>query len=398
MAFSDEVSDMATTVEGKVGAQNRLAALLEEGQSVWLDFITRDLVRSGELGRMIEQDGLRGMTSNPTIFQKAISEGDDYDAQIGELVGQGQPAAAIFEAVAIKDIQDACDVFRPLYDRTEGRDGFVSIEVSPLLARDTAGTIEEARRLWKTVNRPNVMIKVPGTAEGAPAIETLLGEGINVNITLLFSLANHERVMWNYVNALEARAAQGQPIDRIASVASFFVSRVDTLIDRQLDERIAAAGDEATKDSLRALQGKVAVANAKLAYARFQAIFGGARFRQLAAKGARVQRPLWASTATKNKAYSDVLYVDSLIGPDTVNTLPPATMEAFQDHGTVSRTVDAGVDEARATLAALKSAGVDIDAATQQLEDEGVALFAKSFEDLLAGVEEKRRALQGAGR
>jgi transaldolase len=389
---------MATTAETKVGAQSRLAALLEEGQSVWLDFITRDLVRGGELARMIEQDGLRGMTSNPTIFQKAISEGDDYDEQIGKLVAQGKSAGEIFEAVAIKDIQDACDLFRPLFDRTEGRDGFVSIEVSPLLARDTAGTIAEARRLWKEVNRPNVMVKVPGTVEGAPAIETLLGEGLNINITLLFSLANHERVMWNYINALEARAAKGQPIGRIASVASFFVSRVDTLVDKLLDEKIAAAGDEATKSSLRALQGKVAVANAKLAYARFQEIFGGDRFRALAAKGARVQRPLWASTGTKNKAYSDVLYVDSLIGPDTVNTLPPATIAAFQDHGTVRRTIDEGVDEARATMAALKKAGVDIDAVTQQLEDEGVALFAKSFDDLLAGVEEKRRALQGAGR
>jgi len=389
---------MATTVEGKVGAQSRLAALLEEGQSVWLDFITRDLVRGGELRRMIEQDGLRGMTSNPTIFQKAISEGNAYDEQIGELVAQGKSATEIFEAVAIKDIQDACDVFRPLYDSTDGQDGFVSIEVSPLLARDTAGTIEEARRLWKTVNRPNVMIKVPGTAEGAPAVETLLGEGLNVNITLLFSLANHERVMWNYVNGLEARAAQGQPVGRIASVASFFVSRVDTLVDKLLDEKIAAASDEATKATLRGLQGKVAVANAKLAYARFQEIFGDERFQALAKKGARVQRPLWASTGTKNKAYSDVLYVESLIGPDTVNTLPPATIAAFQDHGAVRRTIDEGVDEARATMAALKDAGIDIDAVTQQLEDEGVALFAKSFDDLLAGVEEKRQALQSAQR
>jgi transaldolase len=338
------------------------------------------------------------MTSNPTIFQKAISEGNAYDEQVGELVSQRKSATEIFEAVAIKDIQDACDVFRPLYDSTDGQDGFVSIEVSPLLARDTAGTIEEARRLWKTVNRPNVMVKVPGTAEGAPAIETLLGEGLNVNITLLFSLANHERVMWNYVNGLEARAAQGQPVDRIASVASFFVSRVDTLVDKLLDEKIAAASDEATKATLRGLQGKVAVANAKIAYARFQEIFGDERFQALAKQGARVQRPLWASTGTKNKAYSDVLYVDSLIGPDTVNTLPPATIAAFQDHGTVRRTIDEGVHEARATMAALKEAGIDIDAVTQQLEDEGVSLFAKSFDDLLTGVEEKRQALQGAQR
>ncbi len=386
---------MATTT-GATGTQGRLADLLGAGQSVWLDFITRNLVRKGELRRMIEQDGLRGMTSNPTIFQKAIAEGDAYDEQIKELVGAGHDATAIFVAVAIKDIQDACDLFRPLYDRTEGGDGLVSIEVSPLLARDTAGTIAEARRLWATVDRPNVMIKVPGTAEGAPAVETLLGEGINVNVTLLFSLANHERVMWGYIAGLEALAATGKPINRVASVASFFISRVDVLVDSLLDAKIAATSDEAAKTALRALLGKVAVANAKLAYARFREIFGEARFVALAAQGANVQRPLWASTGTKNKTYSDVLYVEELIGPDTVNTLPPATLEAFLDHGTVARTIDQGVDEARATLAALAEAGIDIDAVTRQLEEEGVDLFAKSFDDLLTGVEGKRKEMQAA--
>ena len=383
-------------VEAKRAPQNPLVALAAEGQSVWLDFITRELVRGGELRRLIEEDGLRGLTSNPTIFQKAIGAGDDYDAQIKGLVAQGKEALETFETVAATDVREACDLFLPVYEQTGGQDGFVSLEVSPLLARDAERTLAEARRLWALVDRPNLMIKVPGTSEGVAAVKTLLREGINVNITLLFSLANHERVMWNYINGLEARAAQGLPIDRIASVASFFVSRVDTLIDNLLGEKIAAAADDETKASLRALQGKVAVANAKLAYARFQEIFGGDRFRALAAKGARVQRPLWASTGTKNKAYSDVLYVDSLIGPDTVTTLPVDTLNAFRDHGRAARTIDSGVDEAAATLAALKEAGVDIDAVTRQLEDEGVALFAKSFEDLLADVERKQREMQGS--
>jgi transaldolase len=369
----------------------KLFQLAEQGQSVWLDFITRDLITSGDLKRQIEEDGLRGMTSNPTIFQGAISKGTAYDEQIAGLIAEGKDAGEIFEAVAVKDIQDACDLYRPLYDSTDGLDGLVSIEVSPTLARDPEGTLDDARRLWKKVNRPNVMIKVPGTDECAPAIKTLLAEGVNVNITLLFSLRNHEQVMWAYIEALEERAAAGKPIDRIASVASFFVSRVDTLIDKQLDDKIAAGGNA---EKLKALQGKVAVANAKLAYENFRRIFGGDRFQALAKKGARVQRPLWASTGTKNKAYSDVLYVDSLIGPDTVNTLPPATLEAFIDHGTIGRTVDQDVADAHATMKALKSSGIDIDAATKQLENEGVASFAKSFEDLLSGVEAKREQKQ----
>ena len=377
---------MATTQQ-RPTKTGKLFDLAAQGQSVWLDFITRDLLKSGELRRMIESDGLRGMTSNPTIFQNAIGKGTDYDEQIKELIAAGKDTSAIFEAVAVKDIQDACDLFRPLYDSTDGLDGFVSIEVSPTLAHDTEKTLADARRLWQEVGRPNVMIKVPGTAAGIPAIKVLLSEGINVNITLLFSLPSHKQVMWAYVEALEARAQAGKPVDHIASVASFFVSRVDTLADKLIDEKIAAGGDAAT---LKAIQGKVAVANAKVAYENFQHIFGGDRFKALAAKGARVQRPLWASTGTKNRAYSDILYVDSLIGPDTVNTLPPATLEAFMDHGTVARTVDQGVAEAHKTLDALKVAGVEIDTVTRQLEKEGVASFAKSFEDLLAGVEAKR--------
>ncbi len=388
---------MATTANGAVGAAGKMAALLEQGQSVWLDYITRDLVRQGGLKREIAEFGLRGMTSNPTIFQKAISEGDAYDEQIAEIMRRGGSATAVFEAVAIKDIQDACDLFRPLYDSTNGGDGFVSIEVSPRLARDTQGTVAEARRLWASVDRPNVMIKVPGTSEGAPAVKTLLSEGINVNVTLLFSLESHERVMWAYIEALEGRAARGESVDRIASVASFFVSRVDTAADKLIDQKVAELGaDSAEGKKVQALRGEVAIANAKLAYARFRELFDGERFGKLAAKGARPQRPLWASTGTKDKAYSDVLYVESLIGPDTVNTLPPATLEAFRDHGTVARTIDRGVAEARATLATLADAGIKIDAVTAQLEDEGVASFAKSFDDLLSGVEAKRQDLKAA--
>jgi transaldolase len=372
-------------VEAADARENPLAALAAEGQSIWLDYITRDLVRGGELRRLIEEDGLRGLTSNPTIFEKAIGAGDAYDAQMKGLVAQDQSALEIFESVAATDVREACDLFLPVYEQTEGQDGFVSLEVSPLLAHDADATIEEGRRLWQAVDRPNLLIKVPGTKEGVAAVRTLLREGISVNVTLLFSLESHERVMWAYIEALEERAQAGEPIDRVASVASFFISRVDTLIDKQLEGK-PMAGE---------LQGKVAVANAKLAYARFQEIFGGDRFKALAAKGAWPQRPLWASTGTKNSAYSDVLYVESLIGPDTVNTLPVATLDAFRDHGTVARTIDTDVDAARATIAGLGKSGVDLAVATQQLEDEGVALFAKSFEDLLAGVDAKRQTLVG---
>jgi transaldolase len=364
--------------------ENPLVALAATGQSIWLDYITRDLVREGELKRLIEEDGLRGLTSNPTIFEKAIGAGDSYDPQIKGLVAQDKSALEIFETVAATDVREACDLFMSVYEQTEGKDGFVSLEVSPLLAHETEATIEEGRRLWQFVDRPNLMIKVPGTAAGVGAIKTLLREGINVNVTLLFSLASHERVMWAYIEALEERAAAGEPIDRIASVASFFVSRVDTAVDKALTER---SGDT------DAIQGKVAIANAKLAYARFQEIFGSERFAKLAAKGARPQRPLWASTGTKNSAYSDVLYVDSLIGPETVNTIPVATLDAFRDHGTVASTIGEGVADARATMDALSKAGIEIDTVTQQLEKEGVASFAKSFEDLLAGVDAKRQSL-----
>ncbi len=372
-------------------AENNVKALVQEGQSVWLDDISRQMLQSGELGRQIEEIGIRGVTSNPTIFEKAIAAGTAYDDQVAELVRGDKSAGEIFEAVAVEDIRNACDLFRPLYDSANGGDGFVSIEVSPAFARDAERTIEEARRLWSAIDRPNLMVKIPGTAECVPAIKTALTEGISINVTLLFSLANYERVALAYVEALEDRLGRGQPIDHVASVASFFVSRVDTIVDKALDEKIAAAGDAGTKERLSGLNVTIAVANAKLAYATFQEIFGGERFARLRGAGAKVQRPLWASTGTKNPAYPDTLYVDALIGPDTVNTAPGKTIEAFLDHGTVSRTVDTGVDEAREQIATLADHGIDLDALTAELETQGIDTFKKSYDALLAGVESKRQ-------
>jgi transaldolase len=387
--------DTANAVDAQDAPNNPLVALVAQGQSIWLDFITRDLVRDGTLKRLIESDGLRGLTSNPTIFQKAIAEGHAYDEQLKALVGDGNDARAIFTALAVTDIRDACDLFRPVYDQTDGLDGYVSIEVSPEVAHDTGATLAEARHLWATVDRPNVMIKVPSTDEAMPAIKRLLADGVNVNITLLFALAKHVQVMTAYVEALEERAMSGRPVDQVASVASFFVSRVDTLVDARLDEQATAnVGDHVTDRRLDSLRGTVAIANARLAYAQFREWFNGERFRRLHARGARVQRPLWASTSTKNPAMRDVLYVESLIGPDTVNTLPLATIRAFQDHGVVRRTLDTGVDGARATMAALAAAGIDYDAVTRTLEHDGLASFAASYDDLIAGVEEKRQQLR----
>lgn len=391
---TDRPIDTTNATVAKDAPANSLVALVALGQSIWLDYITRELVRGGELRRLIEADGLRGMTSNPTIFQQAIGGGEAYDAQIEELLGQGKDAGAIFEALAVQDIQEACDLFRPLYDRTAGGDGYVSLEVSPHLAHETAGTLEEARRLWGLVERPNVMIKVPGTDAGIRAVGELLAEGLNVNITLLFARERHEQVMWTYVEALERRAATGLPLDRIASVASFFVSRVDTLVDRLLQAQIEAAiGDEARQERLRDQLGMSAIANAKLAYARFREIFDGERFAALRAQGAQVQRPLWASTSAKNPAYRDVVYVEGLIGADTVNTLPHPTLLAFQDHGEVRRTLDARGEDAHAVMAALHESGIDFNAVASQLEAEGIAAFVASYDELIAGVEQKRARL-----
>lgn len=391
---TDQSVDTTNATAAKDAPANPLVALVALGQSIWLDFITRDLVRGGELRRLIEADGLRGMTSNPTIFQQAIGGGAAYDAQIEELLAQNRDAGAIFEALAVQDIQEACDLFRPLYDRTAAADGYVSLEVSPHLAHDTAGTLEEARRLWGLVERPNLMIKVPGTDAGIAAGGELLAEGLNVNITLLFARERHEQVMWTYVEALERRAAAGLPLDHVASVASFFVSRVDTLVDRLLQARIEAASDDgARQEQLRGLLGRSAIANARLAYARFREIFDGERFAPLRAQGAQVQRPLWASTSAKNPAYRDVVYVEELIGPDTVNTLPHPTLLAFQDHGQVRRSLDASVEDAHAVMEALREVGVDFSTVTSQLEAEGIAAFVASYDELIAGVEQKRAGL-----
>ncbi len=360
-----------------------LQDLVQQGQSVWLDYIRRDLITSGELQHLVSQ-GVSGLTSNPTIFQKAIAGSADYNASLHRLL-ETDPRAdvtALYEALAFEDIRLAADILRPVYEATDGADGFVSLEVSPHLAHDTAGTIAEARRLWQAVDRPNLMIKVPATPEGIPAIEALIAEGIHVNVTLIFALAHYEAAAHAYIRGLERAPAPR----RAASVASFFVSRVDTAVDRALE----AIG---TPEAL-ALRGRTAVANAKVAYRRFQEIFGGESFAALRRQGARVQRPLWASTSTKNPAYSDVLYVEELIGPDTVNTLPPHTLEAFLDHGQVrGNTVQEGVDEAEATLARLADLGVDLGAITEQLQVEGVAAFAASYDRLLATLEEKRGSL-----
>lgn len=372
-------------------SDNPLQKLYRAGQSVWLDYIDRRMLHNGRLQSLIERDALVGMTSNPTIFEKALAEGEAYDAQISAAPTELSPAD-LFELIETDDVRTACDRFAKVFGETEGHDGYVSIEVSPSQAFDADATVIEARRLWKTVGRPNVMVKVPGTVEGARAIRRLISEGINVNVTLLFAIEAHDRVIEAYIAGLEDRLAAGQPIDSLASVASFFVSRVDTEIDKRLNAMAAnASGTE--RDYLLSLRGKAAIANAKLAYRLFQKRFSGARWEQLAAKGAMVQRPLWASTSTKNPAYRDVIYVEQLIGPQTVNTLPPATMDAFRDHGVVVRTVDMDLETAEADLAALEAAGIPLAQVTDQLLTEGVASFQKSFDTLLAGLSRKTASL-----
>lgn len=371
------------------GTRNPLHELAPLGQSVWLDYIRRGMLSDGEMQRMIKEYDLRGVTSNPSIFEQAIGESDDYDASLEELAAQGSDGSATYETLAIADIQAAADLFRPVFDRSGGTDGFVSLEVSPELAADTTATLEEARRLWKQLDRPNVMIKVPGTAEGVPAIEELIAEGINVNVTLLFSLSGYERVMEAYLRGLERRSEAGQPLGHVASVASFFISRVDSSVDAALEKMLATETDEARKARIRSVMGRAAIANAKIAYARFQEIFSGERWERLRAQGAHVQRPLWASTSTKNPDYRDVMYVEELIGPDTVNTVPLATLEAFADHGVAARTIDKDLDRARAELATLAELGVDLDEVTEHLQTEGVEKFAKSFRGMITGVGEK---------
>jgi transaldolase/glucose-6-phosphate isomerase len=362
----------------------KLHQLAHLGQAIWLDYIRRSFITSGDLQALIDQ-GLRGITSNPTIFEKAIAGSADYDQDLRRLVDQARSVEEIYQALTLDDIRRAADLLHQVYQQTGGADGYVSLEVSPTLAYDTEGTIAEARRLFATLDRPNVMIKVPATPAGIPAVETLIGEGINVNVTLMFSLAHYEAVAEAYIAGLEKLAASRGDLSKVASVASFFISRVDSAVDLALE----AIG---TSEAL-ALQGQIAIANARMAYARFRQKFSGRRWDRLAAQGARVQRPLWASTSTKNPLYPDTLYVDNLIGPDTVNTVPPATLNAFRDHGTVAPTLEAGLGEARGQLAQLAEVGVDLDAITQKLQDDGVAAFAKSFQALMASIAQKRDQL-----
>src|SRR5438067_1650465 len=374
---------------------NPLKTLQEYGQSVWLDFLSRDLFRSGELKRLIAEDGLRGMTSNPSIFEKAIRHGVNYDAQIAELEASGDlDPGTLFERLAVTDIQSAADALRPVYDQTQGRDGYVSIEVSPYLAMQTDATIEEARRLWREIGRDNLMVKIPATKPGLPAIRQMTAEGVNINITLLFSQKVYAEVAEAYISGLEEYIRNGGDPHKVASVASFFVSRIDTLVDEALDKKIAAA-DPAESARLKALQGKIAIANAKLAYQMYQRIFNDDRWQRLAQHGAQTQRLLWASTGTKNKAYSDVLYVEELIGSDTVNTMPPATMDAFRDHGRLRPSLEEDVPGAEAAMKALGQTGISIDEITAKLVEDGVRLFAEAADHLYAAVQKKRRTVLG---
>jgi transaldolase/glucose-6-phosphate isomerase len=368
--------------------QNPLQVLLSFGQSVWLDYIRRSLIETGELARMIREDGLRGMTSNPSIFEKAIAGSTDYSQMLAELAARGGlDATGVYEHLAIRDVQDAADTFRPVYEDSNRRDGYVSLEVSPYLAHKTDETIAEARRLWKAVNRPNIMIKVPGTREGIPAFRRLIGEGININVTLLFAQEVYERVAVAYIAGLEDFVKAGGDLRGMASVASFFVSRIDTLVDGQLTALAKSAASDQIRGLALGLQGKVAVANAKLAYQIYKRVFSSDRWKALAARGAQTQRVLWASTSTKNPAYSDILYVEELIGPDTVNTMPPSTVDAFRDHGVPRASLEQNTDEAAHVMDDLARAGISMTAVTDQLTDEGVKLFADAFDKLLAAVE-----------
>ena len=374
---------------------HELAAL---GQAIWLDYIQRRFITSGEMQALIDQ-GVRGMTSNPTIFEKAILGSQDsgqdqmgeYDSELESLSRAGFTPLQVYEALAIKDIQIAADLLRPVFDETDGEDGFVSLEVNPKLARQTGQTIEEAQRLWSQVDRPNLMIKIPATKEGLPAITATLASGINVNVTLIFSIKRYHQVVDAYLEGLEGHLATGKPLNQIASVASFFVSRIDSKVDAQLESIQRDVNPQA--DLAATLKGKAAVANARLAYSLFQELFGGQRFAALNARGARLQRPLWASTSTKNPAYSDILYVQELIGAHTVNTVPQNTLDAFLEHGEVRLTINEGIEEARWLMDKLENLGISMKQVTQELEDEGVEAFAKSFTSLLQSVENRQSLL-----
>lgn len=375
-------------IETPKATKNPLKELLNYGQSMWLDYIRRDLFTTGKLKQMIADDGLRGMTSNPAIFEKAIGDSSLYDDVLKALASRSDlNTVGKYEQIAIRDIQDAADSLRGVYEESHYRDGYVSLEVSPYLARKTQETLDEARRLWKTVNRPNVMIKVPGTAEGLPAIRQLIGEGLNINITLLFAQEVYEQVAEAYLAGLEEVAARGGNLKSIASVASFFISRIDTLVDSKLEDKLKSTSNASEEAFLKSLLGKVAIANGKLTYQRYQRIFSGPRWQALAAKGAQTQRVLWASTSTKNPNYRDVIYVEELIGPDTVNTIPPATVDAFRDHGRLRNSLTEDVPGAQKTMNDLARAGISIKEVTDKLTEDGVKLFADAFDKLLATVE-----------
>jgi transaldolase / glucose-6-phosphate isomerase len=382
----------------KQGIMNPVKALEDHGQAVWLDFLARGFVAKGDLKKLIDTDGVKGVTSNPSIFEKAIGSSDEYDGAIGQALKKGdRPVADLFEHLAVEDIQHAADVLRPVYDHFKGNDGFVSLEVSPYLANDTKSTVVEAERLWKEVDRKNLMVKVPGTPQGLPAVQQLIGEGISINITLLFSQKVYVKVAEAYLAGLEKYVAKGGDPSHVASVASFFVSRIDSAVDKQLDEKIARANDPTEKERLAALKGKIAIANAKLAYQDYKRLFSGARWDKLAAKGARPQRLLWASTGTKNKDYSDVLYVEELIGPNTVNTVPPATLDAFRDHGKPRDSLEENIEGAKNILAELDKSGISLDAITTDLVKDGVKQFADAADKLYGAVAHKRAASLGGG-
>jgi transaldolase/glucose-6-phosphate isomerase len=380
-------------IEKPKATKNPLKELLTYGQSMWLDYIRRDLFSSGKLMKLIQEDGLRGMTSNPSIFEKAIGESSLYDDMLQQLsTRKGLDTTAKFEQIAIRDIQDAADILQPVYKESNFRDGYVSLEVSPLLARKTQETIDEARRLWKAVKRDNVMIKVPGTPEGLPAIRQLIGEGININITLLFAQEVYEKVAEAYIAGLEDLASHGGNLKKMASVASFFISRIDTLVDSKLNDKLKATTDPNQQALLKSLLGKVAIANGKLTYQRYQKLFSGSRWQSLAAKGAQTQRVLWASTSTKNPDYRDVIYIEELIGPDTVNTMPPATIDAFRDHGQLRNSLTEDVAGAAKTMDDLGRAGISMKEVTDKLTEDGVKLFADAFDKLLAAVAKNTQA------
>jgi transaldolase len=371
------------------GTQNALLGLQKYGQSVWLDYIRRNIILNGDLQKLIDQDGLRGITSNPSIFEKAIGGSNDYTDLLTQLGKQGLPTGQIYERIVVRDIQDSADKLLPVYKSTNHRDGYVSLEVSPTLARNTQGTIEEARRLWKAVKRPNIMIKVPGTPEGVEPVRQLTSEGLNINITLLFAQEAYIAVAEAYLDGLEAALKAGKDISGIASVASFFVSRIDTLVDSNIDEHLKTAKG-ADAQLIESLRGKVAIANAKQAYRYYQKMIESPRWKALAAKGAQSQRLLWASTSTKNPKYRDVLYIEELIGPDTVNTIPPATMDAFRDHGVLRRTLDTDLAAADKTMSDLEKAGISMKQVTGKLLDDAIKLFDDAFTQLHQVVEQKR--------